>query len=237
MPSSDPTISSAPSTRYAPSSSPSISLAPSTLPSASPSNMPSESPFCPPPGEDPNDWVDCFEGYVRGTNTPCEDVCGDQCCQGFRACQSATACIKKDGSCNDDGACQKIGYGSSYELLISGPSCDAYYACDSMFYFNQNPSGGVISMTNSCLCDYSCFEYPNSGAILHCYGTSPVPLDGLPACGSDIINVVGQASSACAVSYIFLCSSGFPLSGYYASRHLRISNLASSQLSLSFVRT
>ena len=198
MPSSDPTISSAPSTRYAPSSSPSISLAPSTLPSASPSNMPSESPFCPPPGEDPNAWVDCVNGKVRGTDINCKYACGDDCCVGFYSCGLTNACIKKDGSCSSTGilrngySCYYAGYDSSYELLISGPSCVGYNACYDIFYRNQNGME-VISVTNSCTCHDACNGF-------HCSFDDPAPLPGLPACGDSVINVGGQSSSSCAVS-------------------------------------
>ena len=163
---------------------------------------------CPPSGEDPNDWVDCFEGKVRGTDTYCDDACGDDCCNGIGACDYATACIKKDGSCGEgsllDGACYFVGYGSSYQLQISGPSCVGDYACSDMFKDNPN-AGGIVSLTNSCTCDYSCHTSLDK---LHCSGDSPAPLPGLPACGDPFDNVGGQSSSSCAVS----CSVHFPFS-------------------------
>ena len=154
---------------------------------------------CPPPGEDPNDWVDCFEGYVRGSDARCVDACGDQCCKGPGACSFTTACIKKDGSCNGSSACYETGNDSNHELLISGPSCVGDFAC--YYMFDRNPSTGVISVTNSCLCDEACGEIFGTGS---CSGINPANYLGLPACGSDIVNVAGQTSSACAVSYI-LC--------------------------------
>ena len=66
-PSSEPTTSLAPSTQNAPSSNPTISLVPSTSPSEMPSSF-----FCPPLGEDPDDWVDCYKGYLRSdTSVSC----------------------------------------------------------------------------------------------------------------------------------------------------------------------
>ena len=76
-----------------------------------------------------------------------------------------------------------------------------------MFSFNPN-AGGVVSLTKSCMCDYSCYTYlEGGGTIEHCSGdrydppdSNPVPLPGLPACGDPFNNVGGQSSSACAVS-------------------------------------
>ena len=125
-------------------------------------------PVCPPPGEDPEDWVDCSEGRVRGTNTPCEDACGDDCCTGPGACFHTTACIKKDGSCNGASACNYAGYSgaqlfapkgyfSFYDLKISGPSCVGDKACQNFIKNIYNTEGNAeMSLTNSCLCDFAC---------------------------------------------------------------------------------
>ena len=162
-------------------------------------------PVCPPPGEDPEDWVDCLEGRVRGTATPCATACGGQCCQGIAACKDATACIKKDGSCDGYKACSYAGYStgrgnglypqgyfSFYNLKISGPSCVGYEACENFNKNIYNTKGNAeMSLTNSCLCDAAC--------RFHCQYSS-APLVGLPACGESIVNVGGQSSSSCAVS-------------------------------------
>ena len=182
---------------------------------------------CPPSGEDPNDWVDCFEGKVRGTDTYCKDACGDDCCNGFAACDFATACIKKDGSCGEgsdfDSACYLLGYGSSYQIQISGPSCVGDYACGDMFKNNPN-SGGVVSLTNSCTCDFSCHT---SLFELHCSGDSPAPLPGLPACGDPFDDVGGQSISSCAVSCSTHCPSSilsFYLDATYSAKYFSTSS-------------
>ena len=192
-PSSGPSISSAPSTRYAPSSSPTTSLPPSM----SPSDVPTEAPLCPPPGEDPNDWVDCDNGYVRGTDELCVEACGDDCCDGYNSCTVyTTACIKKDGSCSGREACEYAGYYSSYGLRISGPSCVGSQSCRTIFEYNYGM--GVVSLTNSCLCHEACYAYPGQD---HCAGEDPTQLPGLPECGEDIMHVAGQSGSTCEVRF------------------------------------
>ena len=108
--------------------------------------MPSYSPDC---ARYPDDWVDCDNGYVRGTGTKCEDACNGQCCDGDGACSETTACIKKDESCSGYYACAYVGKDSSYEIHISGQSCTGSYACEKMFQGNTQGTG-EISVTNSC---------------------------------------------------------------------------------------
>ena len=151
---------------------------------------------CPPPGEDPNEWVDCVNGFVRGTGTKCEDACNGQCCTGgWDACDYTTACIKKDGSCNGRDACFSTGQDSSYAIEISGPSCIGEDACRSMFR-NKRQGTGVISVTNSCLCFDSCYEHCGSD-----FSSASDPLPGLPACGTSLDNITGRTDQ-CAVTML-----------------------------------
>ena len=128
-------------------------------------------------------------------------ACDGNCCVGDDACDETTACIKKDGSCNGDFACQYAGYESTYQLQISGPSCTGEDACYKLFHQNTN-GNALVSLTDSCLCDESCYD--DNDDLYHCDGDSPEPLPGLPACGQSFNNVVGIGSSACAVSCIML---------------------------------
>ena len=169
--------------------------------------MPTEAPLCPPPGEDPNDWVDCDNGYVRGTDELCADACGDDCCEGKDACDKTTACIKKDGSCSGDFACDHAGYYSSYGLRISGPSCVGSQSCRTIFEYNYGM--GVVSLTNSCLCHEACYSYMYPATRqYHCGGSdgNPAPLPGLPSCGEPLNNVSGFSGSICAVRFLMLLS-------------------------------
>ena len=153
----------------------------------------------------PNDgtWVDCYYGIVRSTfnnfaGTPCyhqtaTGACNGQCCTGSStACSRTTACIKKDGSCDGDGACAGVVKFGSVHLQISGPSCVGRGACEDMF--NGNSNTGLVRLTRSCLCEFSCSEdFPPSPEKGHCEGSSPSPLPGLPACGESFCNVVGRS--------------------------------------------
>ena len=156
-------------------------------------------------------WVDCVEGKVRGTDTSCNDACDGACCTGYDyndACFLTTACIKKDGSCNGQNACGRLGLGSNYQIQVSGPSCTSYYACSKMF--RNNPNSGAISLTKSCLCANSCFDYLRGK--YHCSydlssSTLTPALDDLPACGESFCNIVGRTGfdaceslEACVVS-------------------------------------
>ena len=187
VPSSTP--SAHPTTSRPPSESP--SRVPSNGPSSAPSSTPSA--FCP----DDGNWVDCLNGKLRSdSSTSCASACGDDCCVGTDACYETTACIKKDKSCSGDEACRYTGYESNYQLKISGPSCVDEKACSIMFrqaYFGM----GVVSVTNSCLCQNSCRA--------HCLNGNDYSSGSLPACGNDIIEVSGQSSSSCAVSLMQLC--------------------------------
>lgn len=151
-------------------------------------------------------WVDCFYGYVRGTTgttTPCSDpsACGNGCCIGEGACDFTTACIKKDEnnpSCIGRNACQGAGAYSTFSLKIDN-SCIGKLACGKLFYYNTN-GASVVSLTNSCLCDYSCAQqgHYHCGTHLHNYA----PLGDLPSpCGTSFTDIVGRSGfDTCGVS-------------------------------------
>ena len=174
---------------------------------------------CSDPCPSDGNWVDCYNGYVRGTDTPCNDAtdpdaCGTDCCVWDYACYKTTACIKKDGSCNGYLACDSLGapyvYDWSdtpdpinYSLHVSGPSCVGESACYKLFFgsygFGPRDTGGVVSITNSCLCERSCFDFAELSS--HCSESyyqywytdnKPQPLPGLPACGESFYNFIGR---------------------------------------------
>ena len=170
-------------------------------------------PTCPTDGN----WVDCYGGKVRGDpSTSCDDACNGQCCAGSFACAKTTACIKKDvenPSCIGRYACYRAGYKGGFNLQID-ESCIGDVACTYMFYKNAN--SGMVSLTNSCLCDYACsLRSPIRRRRLrrllpvdntaHCLGSFPTPLDGLPSpCGTSFNGIIGQTGfDTCMVSFSF----------------------------------
>ena len=90
-------------------------------------------------------FLDCFNGKVRGTSTPCSTSCAGKCCVGTNACSSFTGKVCKDGSCSGTKAC----FYANIPHVVK--SCKALEACNSAGY-----DGTVGNIVNSCNFEKSC---------------------------------------------------------------------------------
>jgi hypothetical protein len=101
-------------------------------------------------------YVDCFNGYVRGSDTiTCASACNGDCCTGYQACYYFTGKLRTDGSCNGLVACR---YATIQTTVVN--SCKGDYAC-----YNTGYSGIVISISNSCTGDVACYKTGFDGAV------------------------------------------------------------------------
>ncbi len=101
-------------------------------------------------------YVDCYVGYVRGSDTiTCASACNGACCVGSDACYYFTGNLRKDGSCNGNMACI---YATIQTTVVN--SCKGDYACYSTGY-----GGDVKSISNSCLGTDACYKTGSYGAV------------------------------------------------------------------------
>ena len=141
-------------------------------------------------------FVDCVDGFVRGSAIPCADAndpnaCSGNCCLGDDACTRFTGVVCKDTSCNGDQACED----ATVPVVVN--SCQGKSACKSAGY---NGMGAARGMVDSCQGDGACGYLGttgNGGGIRSsCKGNESCFLLGFIGFVGNIINSC-QGNKAC----------------------------------------
>lgn len=124
-------------------------------------------------------FVDCVDGFVRGTAITCFDQCAGACCKydsvlgAVDACEGFTGKVCMDtNSCIGERACEDANILSPAVMVMS---CKGDYAC-----FKAASKGGSIgSITDSCNADYACYYAAAYGGSIRSMSDS---CNGYKAC-------------------------------------------------------